>query len=94
MALAFNEVYPRRRNGDGAHLAGTPHVPGAKAAVGRVRQALHHLVSVLLAADYAEMKPIGADALSCEVIDLVDRLGPEERHALRIAIAVLARSSS
>jgi hypothetical protein len=72
-------------------LPGTPHVRGAKLAVGEMRDGLHHLAAVLANTGWADDHPIGSDEVAIELIDLVSQLGPAECHALRIATAVLVR---
>ena len=73
------------------HLPGTPHVRGAKPAVGEIRAGLRKLAGVLISTGWAGDHPVGSDEVAIELIDLVSQLGPAERHALRIAAAVLVR---
>ena len=42
-------------------LAGTPHVPGAKHAVGQVRKALRDLAAVLVTTGWVDEHPIEQD---------------------------------
>ena len=72
-------------------LPGTPHVRGAKPAVGEIRAGLRKLAGVLISTGWADDHPVGGDEVVIELIDLIDQLGPAEFHALRIAIAVLVR---
>jgi hypothetical protein len=74
-------------------LTGTPHIFGAKYAVGQVRKSLRNLAAVLdngawTAGHQIDQDP---DAVSLSVIELVDQLGPAERHALRICTSLLVR---
>lgn len=73
------------------HLPGTPHVRGAKIAVGEMRDGLRHLAAVLANTGWADDHPVGSDEVAIELIDLVSQLGPAECHALRIATGVLVR---
>jgi hypothetical protein len=73
------------------HLPGTPHVRGAKTAVGEMRDGLRNLAAVLANTGWVNDHPIGSDEVAIELIDLVSQLGPAECHALRIATAVLVR---
>ena len=73
------------------HLPGTPHVRGAKPAVGEIRADLRKLAGVLISTGWADDHPVGSDEVAIELIDLVGQLGPAECHALRITIGVLVR---
>jgi len=74
------------------HLAGTPHVRGAKHAVGKARKALCELAAVLDETGWANDRPVSSDHLSLGLIELVGQLGPAEKHALRICTALLVRA--
>jgi hypothetical protein len=73
------------------HLPGTPHVRGAKGAIGEIRNGLRHLADVLCNSGWVDDHPIGGDQTALDVIEFVEQLGPAQRHALRIAAAVLVR---
>jgi hypothetical protein len=73
------------------HLTGTPHARGAKRAVGQLRKALRDLATVLVGSGWVDDHPIDDDEVALGVIELVNHLGPAERHALRIATSVLVR---
>jgi hypothetical protein len=73
------------------HLTGTPHARGAKDAVGQLRNAVRDLVVVLAGSGWADDHPIDDDKVALDVIELVNHLGPAERHVLRIATSVLVK---
>jgi hypothetical protein len=73
------------------HLAGTPHARGAKHAVGQLRKAIRDLAAVLVGSGWADDHPINDDEVALGVIELVNHLGPAERHVLRIATSVLVK---
>jgi hypothetical protein len=70
---------------------GTPHVRGAKSAAGQVRKGLKQLAALLVASGWVSDHPVYSDEVSTGLIELVDQLGPAERHALRIAASMLVR---
>jgi hypothetical protein len=86
MAFIYNTVTPPVH-----HLAGTPHVRGAKEAVGEVRASLRRLAAVLVKTGWSAEHPIPNDTVGLDVIELVNQLGSAERHALRITTALLVR---
>ena len=74
-------------------LAGTPHVYGAKQAVGEVRKAVKDLAAVLVTTGWAVRHPIGPDTVGLSVIELIDQLGPAERHVLRVVTSLLVKAT-
>jgi hypothetical protein len=72
-------------------LPGTPHVRGAKLAVGEMRDGLRKLAAVLVNSGWADEHPLDDDKVALDLIELVTRLGTAEAHALRIAASALMR---
>lgn len=90
--MTLQSEYTRYTNSEPTvHLRGTPHVRGAKRAVGDIRKGLRDLAAVLIHSGWADDHPIDGDDVLFDVIDMVSEFGPAERHALRIAGAVLVK---
>jgi hypothetical protein len=72
-------------------LPGIPHNLGIRPAVNMIRSGLREVVGILASSGYADAHAVDVDRVACELIDLLDQLGPAELHAVRIAVGMLVR---
>jgi hypothetical protein len=69
---------------------GTPHLRGSRRVLGDLRAALRDLAWLLVTNDYPP-KPVSADKLALDVIEVTDQLSPTARHIVRMVISILIR---